>query len=446
MERGWKDLTPHEKRERRFERWLKGEGISFRDEGARRAYRERIERFIKVFKLEEPDRVPVLLPVGLSFPPFYSGYTLKDVMYDYEKLRLAWLRFLEDFEMDTFMGPGLVLPGKALEMIDYKIHLWPGHGLQDGVSSYQYVEGEYMSPEEYEDLIKDPADFLFRTYLPRICGALEGLKKLPPLTPFVGIPVFFISHFGEPDVKKSLLKLLEAAEEIRRWQNVVVEVVEIARSKGLPVLSAGFSGAPFDLLGDMMRGTKGILMDMYKRPEKLVEAAERLVPLLVEEAIRLADLSGCPVIFMPLHKGEDSFMSPKQFEKFYWPTLKKVLLGLIEDGLVPIPFAEGSYTRRLEVIKDMPRGTVVWWFEATDMKKAKEVLGNVSCIAGNVPVSLLMTGTPEEVKRRCKELIETCGEGGGYILAGSASMDKGNPDNLRAMMEAAKEYGSYRRC
>jgi uroporphyrinogen-III decarboxylase len=445
MERSWKDHDPYEKRERRFERWLKAEGVAFRDGDAMKAYRKRIERFIKAFKLEEPDRVPVLLPVGLSFPAFYSGRTLKDVMYDYAELKRVWLRFLQDFEMDTFMGPGLVLPGRVLEMIDYRIHLWPGHGLADDVPSYQYVEGEYMFADEYDDLIRDPADFLFRTYIPRICGALQGLNGLPPLTPFVGIPIFFISHFADPDVKRSIVRLLEAAEETRRWQNVVAEVVEIARSNGIPTLSAGFSGAPFDLLGDMMRGTKGILMDMYKRPEKLIEAAERLVPILVDEAARLADISGCPVIFMPLHKGEDSFMSPKQFETFYWPTLRKVLLGLVEEGLVPIPFAEGSYTRRLEVIKDLPPRTVVWWFEATDMKKAKEVLGGVSCIAGNVPVSLLCTGTPEEVKRCCKELIETCGKGGGYILAGSASMDRGNPENLRAMMEAAKEYGTYGR-
>jgi uroporphyrinogen-III decarboxylase len=77
------------------------------------------------------------------------------------------------------------------------------------------------------------------------------------------------------------------------------------------------------------------------------------------------------------------------------------------------------------------------------MPKAKEVLGSSACIAGNLPVSVLSTGTPQEVKEGCRKLIRACGRGGGYILAGSASMDKGNPENLRAMMEAAKEYGVY---
>ena len=137
-------------------------------------------------------------------------------------------------------------------------------------------------------------------------------------------------------------------------------------------------------------------------------------------------------------------MSNKQFETFYWPTFKKLLLGLINEGLVPMPFAEGNYEPRLEIIKDMPRSSMVWWFEHMDMARAKEILGDTACISGNVPSSLLCTGTPAEVKEYCRHLIEVCSKGGGFILTGGASIEKGNPDNLRAMMEAAREYGTYK--
>lgn len=80
-----------------------------------------------------------------------------------------------------------------------------------------------------------------------------------------------------------------------------------------------------------------------------------------------------------------------------------------------------------------------------DMAKAKKVLGDTACIAGNVPVTMLCTGNPQDVKERCRELIEVCAPGGGYILTGSATMDRGNPDNLRAVMEAAREYGVYQK-
>jgi len=117
------------------------------------------------------------------------------------------------------------------------------------------------------------------------------------------------------------------------------------------------------------------------------------------------------------------------------------MMGLINEGLVPLPFAEGDYEPRLEIIKDMPHGSVIWHFERMDMAKAKRILGDNACIAGNVPVSVLCTGTPQDVKEHCRQLIETCGKGGGYILTGSASIEQGDPENLRAMMAAAREYG-----
>jgi len=442
-EKNWADLSPEERREERFNRWLSPAGVKFSGPEAEKGYKARVYRLIKVIKIEEPDRVPVMLPAGF-FPAYYAGSTLKKVMYDYDELRRAWLKFLNDFELDTFDGQSLVLPGRMLDSLDHKLHLWPGHGLADNISLYQYIEGEYMKPEEYDAFIKDPSDFLLRTFLPRSVGAFRGFQRLGPLTPFIGIPVFYITQFGDPEVWAAVQALLDAALEGVKWRTAVMDISRAAREAGIPSVWGAMSGAPYDLIGDVLRGTKGIMMDMYQRPGKLQEAMERITPIVIDEAIGAANASGCPVVFMPLHKGTGGFMSSKQFETFYWPTLKKVMMGLIEEGLVPMPFAEGDYMPRLEIIKDMPKGKVIWYFEAMDMAKAKKVLGNHACIAGNLPVSLLCTGTPNQVKEGCRQLIETCAPGGGYILTGSASINEGNPNNLRAMMEAAKEYGVYK--
>ena len=442
MEKKWAELTPHEKQEERFKRWLSPRDVQFSSPEAEKAYKERVTRFIKAIKLEEPDRVPVMLPAGF-IPAYYGGGTLKTAMYDYDQLKRAWLKFLNDFEMDMFAGPGFVLPGKVLDSIDYKFHLWPGHGLADDNSSYQFIEGEYMQPEEYDAFIRDPADFLLRVYMPRAAGAFAGFQKMRPLTPFIGIPVFYITQFGDPEIREAVQALLDAGLESAKWLEAVAEVDQAAREAGVPSLSGGLCGAPYDLMSDMMRGTKGIMIDMYRRPDKLLEAVERLTPILIDEAVGAADDAGSPVVLMPLHKGTGGFMSNKQFETFYWPTLKEVMLGLIDEGLVPLPFAEGDYLPRLEIIKDMPKGKVIWYFEEMDMAKAKEVLGDNACIAGNLPAAVLCTGTPQDVKEGCRRLIETCAPGGGYILTASASMNRGNPENLRAMMEAAQEYGVY---
>ncbi len=440
-EKKWADLSWEEKREERFKQWL-NPPVNFINEKAAELYKERVTRFVKAIKLEEPDRVPVLLPAG-NIPAYLAGVNLKTVMYDYDELRRAWRKFLKEFEMDTFIGPGLVLPGKVLESIDFKLEKWPGHGLADHIESYQFVEGEYIKPDEYDALIRDPSDFWLRTFLPRAAGAFKAFEKLPQLTVFISIPVFYLASFADPEICKALNTLMDAGKETMKWMNVVAEVNKESLEAGFPSFWGGMSGAPFDMLGDTLRGTRGIMMDMYKRPEKLMEAMERLLPIAIDEAIAQANASGCPIVVMPLHKGTGGFMSGEQYETFYWPTFKKLLLGLVNEGLVPMPFAEGNYEPRLEVIRDMPRSSVVWWFEKMNMRRAKEILGNTSCIAGNVPVAMLCTAEPQEIKEYCRNLIEVCAPGGGYILTGGATMDKGNPDNLRAVMDAAKEFGVY---
>ena len=145
----------------------------------------------------------------------------------------------------------------------------------------------------------------------------------------------------------------------------------------------------------------------------------------------------------PLHKGADGWMSQKQFDTFYWPSLKKVMDAFITQGLVQHMFAEGGYNTRLDSINEFPKGMVSWYFDKTDMVKAKMTLGDRCSIQGNVPSSLIVTGKPEDVKTYCRQLIEECGAGGGYLLCAGAIPDNPKLENLRAMHEAVVEYGIY---
>jgi len=120
-----------------------------------------------------------------------------------------------------------------------------------------------------------------------------------------------------------------------------------------------------------------------------------------------------------------------------------VILGLIDDGRIPLLFAEGRYNSRLEIITDLPKGKTVWLFDQTDMAMAKETIGKVACLEGNVPLSLLHAGSAQEVTDYVRKLIHVAGNGGGFILNMGASGDSGRDDNLRAMVKAAKEYGVY---
>ncbi len=445
MEKQWSELTKEEKRERRLKDYLTPPpGTKFRDARAEKLYKERSARVLAANMCQKPDRVPVSLPTG-AYPAYYAGYDYKTMMYDYKAGREALTKFMWDFyeDMDTFIGGG-ALPGRALDIMDNINYAWPGHGVGDRATSHQYIEASYMHPDEYDAYRRDPSDFGFRVLTPRTVRALEPLKYFPALSGLLAIPLELASPFARPDVRDAFKKLIAAGEEIERQQKENMAYFMECVAAGFPMSRGCMATAPYDLIADVLRGTQGIAIDMYRRPEKILETVEVITELAIPRLINdVNTMHGISAVF-PLHKGDDRFMSRKQFEKFYWPTLKRVIDALIEEGIMPFLFAEGSYNQRLDYLGDFPKGWVTWLFDQTDMAEAKKKIGDKCCISGNVPASLMVTGTPKEVKECCRRLIEACAPGGGYILAGGASAtETKNPDNFRVFMEAAVEYGTY---
>jgi uroporphyrinogen-III decarboxylase len=212
---------------------------------------------------------------------------------------------------------------------------------------------------------------------------------------------------------------------------------------GYPAFATGIALAPYDLISDMLRGMRGTMVDMYRRPDKLLAAEEKVLPLQIGGAIGQAQMSGNPRIFIPLHRGADGFMSDEQFERFYWPTLKALILALIDAGLTPCPFFEGGYDQRLRYLKELPAGKVMGQFDRSDLAKVKAELGDTMCIAGGMPVSLLQAGTPETVRAETKRIIETIGRDGGFIMSNNTVLDEADPALVRAWVEATREYGEY---
>ncbi len=450
MEKTWEEMSADEKQEAQFQKLLapkdpEGNDLKFQSPEAEAAYKASINRIKNAIQLKEPgDRVPICLFPGM-FPVSHAGMTMEEAMYDYDKCMAAFKKFVLDFKPDLHFGAAGPGPGKFYEILDYKLYAWPGHGVAPD-SSYQCLEKEYMTADEYDLLITDPSFFFRNFYLPRVFGALDGFAMLPPFTGILemyGVAFNFIP-FALPPVQNTLKALMEAGAEALKWAGAVGGFDGEMATLGFPNVLGGFTKAPFDTIGDTLRGTKGIMLDMYRQPDKLLQALEAITPIMIGMGLGAAQQTGNPVIFMPLHKGADGFLSDVQFKKFYWPTLQKVIEGLIEGGCIPFLAAEGGYNTRLEDIRDLPKGKTLWMFDQTDMTKAKEIVGDTLCLFGNVPSAMLKIGTPEEVKEYCKKLIDTAGKGGGFIMGNGAFFDHAKPENIQAMVEFTKEYGVYK--
>ncbi len=439
----WAQMTPEQKRQYRLNKFLNPNDVKFVSSEAKKVYQVRAQRLVDVYNVQEPDRVPVSLPVG-NLPFTSSGINLHTAMYDINKAIQACKEFNAKYsaELEYFASP-MATPGKALEILDYKLYIWPGHGLSTDAPGYQFVEGEYMKPEEYDDLIRDPSDFWLRTYLPRIFGSFESFRKWSPLTDIVEMPTRELMPLALPQVQDTLQRMLDAGKELQRREKATAEFRGLASSLGFPARMGALNVVPFDALGDTLRGTQAIMKDMYRRPDKLLKALDVIADLTIHSMLTAPNIYQIYMATFPLHKGADGWMSQKQFETFYFPSMKKVMDALIQEGLIINLFAEGSYNTRIDSMTDFPKGTVTWLFDQTDMARAKRILGSKYCIQGNVPSSMVVAASPSEVKEYCRNLIEVCGKGGGYVLAAGCVPENPKLDNLRAMLAASKEYGVY---
>lgn len=405
----------------------------------------RMGRLNDAIALKKPDRVPVFAWFHF-LPARYVGMTFEEAFYDLDQWLAANEKMIVDYDPDLHIhiSAPVATGGAAHEALDNRQMKWPGHGVGP-MRSFQFVEGEYMKAEEYDEFLFDPSDWTIRKFVPRIFGALEGLSLLPPLSSMlVGYAGAGITAaLSAPPVAAAFDALFEASKVSMKWGMAYAQFTQKLVDLGYPTYGNNVAMAPYDLISDMLRGMRGTMTDMYRCPDKLIAAMERVLPLQIGGAIGMAQASKNPLIFMPLHRGADGFMSIEQFETFYWPTLKALILGLIDAGLVPCPFFEGTYDQRLEYLTELPPGKVMGSFDRSDMVKVKEVLGGKMCIAGGMPVSLLQYGTPEEVRSETKKIIETLGQDGGFIMSSSTVLDEADPELVRVWVEATKEFGQY---
>jgi hypothetical protein len=405
---------------------------------------ERDTRIREAVALRRPDRVPIVFAASYLLAE-YGGISNQELQDDPEKCQSLLERLALDFEPDNITGP-IMHPGPSLALGD-RMTAWPGHGLPAS-GQFQFVEHEFMKVEDYPAFLHDPSDWAIRTYLPRAFEKLAGLQTLPPL----GMWAFGVygldnlAFYANPALGEAVAALGEAIKAAGQNMGSMFASVQRMSALGFPpsFMAGTIAEAPFDFMSDTLRGMRGIMLDMLSRPDDLLAAEERVLEIQLENVRCFARATGLRQAIFPLHRGSDGFMSLAQFERFYWPQLKRFLLALIDDGITPVVFFEGAWDKRLEYLAELPKGKVVGWFQKSDIFKVKEVLGEVMCIMGGMPNSLLTGGSPGEVRELTQQLCERVGKDGGFIMTTSVGEMAGcKLENIRTWVDATREFGTY---
>ena len=380
------------------------------------------ERLRTVLKLGVPDRVPVAPLLGY-FLCKYSGITAEDLWFDESKRRSAWEKVYHELgELDAIYFDTVSNPVSYSWVLPMKMK-WPGRDLPPE-EPLQLLEEELMKAEDYKlvtEAGRMPRNILYPYLLTKMFG--RARTELP-------VNMYRLVFI----VVRTLLKeLLWLRAQRKRWE-----------ARGVPFLWTALSEAPFDTMS-LIRSIEPFSLDLFRRPEEVSEAAMACVDGFVLVVETTARIIGGKRVWIMLHRSANSYISPRQFKSLAFPSLKAIVTKLAARGYNMVLHCDGNWDLNLENMLELPSRTCMIQFDgATDIFRAKEILRDHSCIYGDVPAQLLVTGTADEVDQYCKKLIEVVGKGGGFCLGSGCELARdARPENVRVMLQSVRKYGYY---
>ena len=390
-------------------------------------YQQRLDRYVTAMRRGRPDRIPIR-PFAAEFTANYAGYTCQQITHDYNNAFEAVLKTCAAFDWDAVV-PSMVWVWTGLtEAIGLNYYGVPGIHIEPDMG-FQYreppEERSFMKREEYDRLIKDPTRLLYEVWLPRVADP--------------------VSAEGTPTSYRNNLSLVKGAMAMSAYFNAFGGQIERLRQETGTVSGiAGMLKAPLDILADKLRGYVGLAMDLKLMPEKVLEACRALQPHLEYLALSSVDPEKNLPIPIWMHRSCVPFISCEHFDKIAWPTLKPIVEAIWARGNQVLFYAEGKWDGHLERFAELPAGSIVFHIDQSDPHEVKETFGGKFALSGGVPNYLLGIGTPEQVRAKCKEMIDLLATDGGYIMDASAIIQNdATVENMRAMTEATIEYGSY---
>lgn len=367
------------------------------------------ERINAVVALETPDRAPVG-PLLDHYAATYTGITNQELIEDGKKRIEAVIKTaveLGPWDI-TFMGEmanlTLLMGGPA------RLYL-PGKELGKN-EIHQYEEFELLTPDDY-DLFEKLGLFRFLREV--------GLRLYPHLKGWKGISM-----------------MLSFAWEIRKHAKKV-------RANGIEPACGFILPGPLFEYFSIGRSMQKMCADLFDCPQKIKSAGKLWAEAMSSLAVKFSKFVGVHRVFIGLSRTSPAMISPRHFEEFILPELSYMINTIVDAGMTPLLHCDTNWTKNFNFFRSFPAKKCILELDgSSDIFKAKEMLGDRMCIMGDVPAYLLAFSQKDEVLNYCKRLIETVGKGGGFILSSGCSVPaNAKEENVRAIYEAAEEWGYY---
>jgi len=200
-----------------------------------------------------------------------------------------------------------------------------------------------------------------------------------------------------------------------------------------------------------MVGTDNLMRWFRKEPETV----DRLLTLITDYILRIADIFidefGPESIsaFEAFPTESHAFVSPKIFERFTLPQEVRIHEHLLARGVNTwVIHLCGDHAKNLHLWREsvpLPERPIISIGTEMDLLEVGAVFGENSIVGGNVPTTLLQTGTPDQVVEASRLCIERGRQHpGGFVLMPACGLPPyAQPANVHALIEAARRYGRY---
>ncbi|WP_133964565.1 uroporphyrinogen decarboxylase family protein [Eubacterium limosum] len=384
-------------------------------EAMKKLQEERTQLFTDLYTGTIPKRIPISAALPLELRIEYAGKDLGRTQWTREDMLDIYEKSFELTASDAYPSSFATYPAHH--------HLMGSRSFMMGSKGIiQHPEVSAMQPEDYDDFIANPYDCLMEKIFPRIYPVLDT----DPVSRSLALAKATKAYFEYADF----------------YAGLDAQLIDKYGFFAPPAGSGSGGTTPFDLLSDILRGFKGITMDIKRCPEKILAACDAILPLSIKKGTP-ARPSPLGANFIALHMA--TYLRTKDFEKYYWPTFYKLVHGLAEKGQTCLIFCEDNWMRYLDYLYELPQGTR-FYFEYGDPKLVKEKLGKKHIISGFYPITYLKTATKEQCIDKAKELIDILAPGGNYFFnfdKSPYSLNTINPENYKAVLEYVRDNGTY---
>ncbi len=369
-------------------------------------YQQRRVRIEKAIALEEVDRVPIAY-MGMAFAPRYMGMSIAEYCEIDQNNTDVTLAAMDRLGADVWDGINALPCGRIVPSLT---SLWlsqidtPGRELPPD-SLWQVNESEVMKPEEYDVILDRGWPAFLDGYLPRVIDVDE----------------------------------LEAS---RAWVRANLDSVkDQCRSHGYVPISFGSTSIPFEYLCGA-RSMNSFYADLYRHPAKIKEVMDVMVPHMIKDGINVARRSGIPAVWVGGWRSASSLLAPKIWDELVFPYFVEVTHALATEGIVSVLHLDQDWTRDLGRFRELPAKMCLMNSDGmTDLRQAKELLGDHMAIMGDIPAALLYSGTPDDIFEYVGALIRDVGPTGLILCPGCDAPINAKPENMEAFAAAGRELG-----